>query len=84
LLEQGVEAGEFTMTDTDQTSRFMQAVAMEAVRQIHDDPSSRPEEATVEAIRRLIVGGSGAEIATSHPGAAARVGKKPKKRAKKK
>jgi hypothetical protein len=31
---------------------------MEAVRQIHDDPSSRPEGAAVEAIRRLIAGGS--------------------------
>ncbi len=29
---------------------------MEAVRQIHDDPESHPEEATVLAIRRLITG----------------------------
>ena len=58
LLEQGVAAGEFEVADPDQTSRFVQAVGMEAVRQIHDDPVSRPEEATVEAIRRLIAGGA--------------------------
>jgi len=58
LLEQGVAAGEFEVADPDQTSRFVQAVGMEAVRQIHDDPLSRPEEATVEAIRRLIAGGA--------------------------
>jgi len=57
LIEQGVSAGEFDVADPAQTSRFVQAVGMEAVRQIHDDPASRPEEATVEAIRRLITGG---------------------------
>ena len=36
---------------------------MEAVRQIHDDPESHPEEATVEAVRRMIVGESAAERA---------------------
>ena len=71
LLEQGVAAGEFSVADLDQTSRFVQAVGMEAVRQIHDDPASRPEEATVEAIRRLIAGGAEAPA-------------KPKKKAKKK
>ena len=71
LLEQGVAAGEFDVADPDQTSRFVQAVGMEAVRQIHDDPASRPEEAAVEAIRRLIAGGV-------EPPA------KPKKKAKKK
>ena len=59
LLEQGVAAGEFEVVDIDLTSRFVQAVGMEAVRQLHDDPASRPEEATVEAIRRLIAGGDG-------------------------
>jgi AcrR family transcriptional regulator len=58
LLEQGVAGGEFDVADPDQTSRFVQAVGMEAVRQIHEDPASRPEEAAVEAIRRLIAGGS--------------------------
>jgi AcrR family transcriptional regulator len=56
LLEQGVAAGEFEVADVDLTSRFVQAIGMEAVRQIHDDPASHPEEATVLAIRRLITG----------------------------
>ena len=60
LLAQGVAAGEFEVADIDLTSRFVQAIGMEAVRQIHDDPASRPEEATVEAVRRLITGGNGA------------------------
>ena len=60
LLAQGVAAGEFEVADIDLTSRFVQAIGMEAVRQIHDDPESHPEEATVEAIRRLITGGSAA------------------------
>ncbi len=60
LLEQGVAAGEFEVADVDLTSRFVQAIGMEAVRQIHDDPESRPEEATVQAIRRLITGESAA------------------------
>jgi AcrR family transcriptional regulator len=59
LLEQGVAAGEFEVADVDLTSRFVQAVGMEAVRQLHDDPANCPEEATVEAIRRLIAGGGG-------------------------
>ena len=60
LLEQGVAAGEFEVADIDLTSRFVQAIGMEAVRQIHDDPASHPEEATVLAIRRLITGESAA------------------------
>ena len=58
LLEQGLAAGEFEVADIDLTSRFVQAIGMEAVRQIHDDPASHPEEATVLAIRRLITGES--------------------------
>jgi AcrR family transcriptional regulator len=58
LLEQGVAAGEFEVADVDLTSRFVQVLGMEAVRQIHDDPASRPEEATILAIRRLITGES--------------------------
>jgi AcrR family transcriptional regulator len=60
LLAQGVAAGEFQIADIDVTSRFVQAIGMEAVRQIHDDPESHHEEATVLAIRRLITGESGA------------------------
>ena len=56
LLEQGVAAGEFEVADVDLTSRFAQAIGMEAVRQIHDEPAGHPEEATIQAIRRLITG----------------------------
>lgn len=56
LLEEGVAAGEFRVADVELTSRFVQAIGMEAIRQILDDPASRPQEATVEAIRRLIAG----------------------------
>jgi hypothetical protein len=56
LLEQGIAAGEFEVADVDLTSKFVQAIGMEAVRQIHDDPARHPEEATVQAIRRLIAG----------------------------
>ena len=78
LLEQGVAAGEFEVADVELTSRFVQAIGMEAVRQIHDDPESHPEEATVEAIRRLITG-EGAV-----PAPAAGPARKNKKKAKKK
>ena len=61
LLSEGVAAGEFEVADVDMTSRFVQAIGMEAVRQIHDDPASRPEEATLDAMRRLITGSSTAE-----------------------
>ena len=47
LLAQGVAAGEFQVADVELTSRFVQAIGMEAVRRIHDDPESQPEEATV-------------------------------------
>jgi AcrR family transcriptional regulator len=60
LLAEGVAAGEFHIADVDLMSKFVQAIGMEAVRQIHDDPESRPEAATVEAIRRLITGRSDA------------------------
>jgi AcrR family transcriptional regulator len=60
LLAQGVAAGEFQIDDIEMTSRFVQAIGMEAVRRIHDDPASRPEEAAVEAIRRMITGASSA------------------------
>jgi AcrR family transcriptional regulator len=73
LLEQGVVAGEFAVADVALTSRFVQAVSMEAIRQIHDDPSSHPEEATIEAVRRLIAaeGGAVANGTAAAPAAAA-------------
>ena len=60
LLAQGVAAGEFEVADIGLTSRFLQAIGLEAVRQIGDDPECDPEEATVQAIRRLITGESAA------------------------
>ena len=56
LLEQGVAAGAFQIADVEMTSRFVMAIGMEAVRQIHDDPESHPEEAAVVAVRRMITG----------------------------
>jgi AcrR family transcriptional regulator len=67
LLEQGVAAGEFLVADVELTSRFVQAIGMEAVRQIHDDPGSHPEEATIQAIRRLITGENAASTAPAAP-----------------
>jgi AcrR family transcriptional regulator len=77
LLAQGVAAGEFQVADIDLTSRFVQAIGMEAVRQIHDDPASHPEEATVQAIRRLITGEGAAPASAAAP---ARSKKKAKKK----
>ena len=77
LLAQGVAAGEFEVADIDLTSRFVQAIGMEAVRQIHDDPESRPEEATVQAIHRLITGEGDALAPAAAPA------RKSKKKAKK-
>ena len=57
LLAQGNAAGELDVPDVDTTAAFVMAVGMEAVRMIREDPSSRPEEATLEAVRRLIAGG---------------------------
>jgi AcrR family transcriptional regulator len=67
LLEEGVAAGQFRMADIELTSRFVQAIGMEAVRQIHDDPASHPEEATLEAIRRLITGEGAAPPVSAAP-----------------
>lgn len=60
LLKQGIAAGEFEVADVAMTSRFVQAIGLEAVRQIRDAPASRPEEATIQAMRRLITGESAA------------------------
>ena len=56
LLVQGVEAGEFEVPDVDMTTRFAFAVGMEGIRLIREDPSNHPEQATLEAMRRLITG----------------------------
>jgi AcrR family transcriptional regulator len=92
LLQAGVAAGAFRIEDVEMTGRFVQAVGREAVRQIHDQPESRPEEAAVEAVRRLIVGGSreaavGADRSVriaAGPGQAARSPGPAKKRKKRK
>jgi anti-sigma factor RsiW len=55
------------MPDVALTSRFVQAIGMEAVRQIHDHPAGHPEEATVDAIRRLIRGESAAPAPDAAP-----------------
>jgi AcrR family transcriptional regulator len=79
LLEQGVAAGEFEVADVEMTSRFVQAIGMEAVRQIHDDPASQPEEATIQAVRRVITGESGVSAGGSAAAPAPAKKKKPKK-----
>ncbi len=56
LLVQGVAAGEFEVADIDMTTRFVLVVGMESVRLIREDPLSGPEEAALEATRRLITG----------------------------
>jgi hypothetical protein len=83
LLQQGVAAGEFEVADVEMTSRFVQAIGMEAVRQIHDDPENHPEAATVEAIRRLITG-EGPAAASGPATASPLAAKKGKKKAKRK
>jgi AcrR family transcriptional regulator len=84
LLESGVAAGAFQIADVEMTSRFVQAIGMEAVRQIHDDPESRPEEAAVEAVRRMIVGegacAGGAGQAAADPAPVKKSRKKNKKK----
>ena len=56
LLEQGVAAGEFVVANVGMTTKFALAVGMEGVRLIREDPASHPEQATLEAMRRLITG----------------------------
>jgi AcrR family transcriptional regulator len=84
LLESGVAAGAFQIADVEMTSRFVMAIGMEAVRQIHDDPESQPEEAAVEAVRRMIVGdgpdAEGAGRAAATPAPAKKLKKKNKKK----
>ena len=84
LLESGVAAGAFQIADVEMTSRFVMAIGMEAVRQIHDDPESRPEEAAVEAVRRMIVGEGASAVGAGPAAAEPAPVKKPKKKNKKK
>ena len=84
LLESGAAAGAFRIADVEMTSRFVMAIGMEAVRQIHDDPGNRPEAAAVEAIRRMIVGTDVAVVNAGQPPTQPAPVKKPKKKAKKK
>lgn len=79
LLKEGVAAGEFTVADVEMTTRFASAVGMEGVRLIREDAKSHPEEATIQAIRRLITGESAAPAPAAAPGK-----KKNKKKDKKK
>ena len=62
LLERGVAAGEFEVSDVDTTTRFVLVVGMEGVRQIREDSGTHPEEATIQAVRRLITGESGKKV----------------------
>ncbi len=84
LLASGAAAGAFRIADVEMTSRFVMAIGMEAVRQIHDDPGNRPEEAAAEAVRRVIVGAegesSGAGQAAADPVPAKKLKKKHKKK----
>lgn len=58
LIAAGVERGEFVVADIDFTATCCMAIGMEAVRMIREDPSRRPEEAMLEAVRRLLAGES--------------------------
>ena len=84
LLESGVASGAFQIADVETTSRFVMAVGMEAVRQIHDDPETHPEEAAVEAVRRMIVGADATIAGAGQAAAQPAPVKKPKKKNKKK
>jgi hypothetical protein len=67
------------VADVEMTTRFASAVGMEGVRLIREDAKSHPEEATIQAIRRLITGESAAPAPAAAPGK-----KKNKKKDKKK
>ncbi len=84
LLESGVAAGAFQIVDVEMTSRFVMAIGMEAVRQIHDDPEGRPEEAAAEAVRRMIVGEGASAVGAGWSAAEPAPVKKPKRKNKKK
>jgi len=56
LLVQGNQSGEFYVQNPDITAAFAVAIGTEAVRMLREDPSSDPEAAALDAIRRLVVG----------------------------
>lgn len=56
LLVEGVEAGDFDVDDPDLTTAFVMAMGTEAVRMILEDPTRHPEEALLDAVRRLVGG----------------------------
>ena len=56
LLVQGNASGELNVEDPHMTAAFLVAIGTEAVRMLREDPSSHPEEAALDAIRRLVVG----------------------------
>lgn len=56
LIEAGNASGEFAVKDPGMTAAFGVAIGTEAVRMLREDPSGKPEEAAIEAFRRLIVG----------------------------
>ncbi len=56
LIAAGNAAGELDVPDPETTAAFVVAIGTEAVRRVRDDPSSHPEEAALDAIRRLIAG----------------------------
>lgn len=53
LLAQGNASGELCLVDPDMTAAFFVAIGTEAVRMLREDPSSHPEDAALDAIRRL-------------------------------
>jgi len=56
LIVQGNETGELQVEDSEMTAAFVVAIGIEAVRMMRDDPSSRPEETALAAVRRLVAG----------------------------
>jgi AcrR family transcriptional regulator len=57
LVAQGIAAGEFEVADPGMTVAFLNAMGMEAVRIIRCDPSQHPEQAMLDAARRLLSSG---------------------------
>ena len=55
LIVQGNEAGELAVEDPEMTAAFLVAIGTEVVRMMRDDPSSRPEESALAAVRCLVV-----------------------------
>lgn len=56
LIVRGNETGELQVKDPEMAAAFAVAIGTEAVRMMRDDPSSRPEEAALDAMRRLVAG----------------------------